>query len=295
MILPLVLLVLLGVDWATGYAIAGYVMRHGVSPYGYAFWQSVGPLLCLFVIQVWRSDFMFNRKVVTYSVGCGLFGIAIPNLLIYIASKYVNSGILTIIANTAPIFTYPMALYLHQEKFKLIRLVMVVLGAFGVLAIVFQPSHFYFLQFVNWGIGLALIIPLCYAFAAVYIARFRPHGGNILSHAFLMLIVSSAVLSPLTFIMHGFYSLHVDDTNSYLIISEILLSAFGYVLLFIIINMVGPVYYTLVNAVAAVTGLLYARLIFSQQISHAAFAGIGLILFAILGLSYTQQKVSAQK
>lgn len=295
MLLPLVLLVLLGVDWATGYAIAGYVMRHGVSPYGYAFWQSVGPLICLFIIQVWRSELIYNRKVIAYSIGCGLFGIAIPNLLIYIASQYVNSGILTIIANTAPIFTYPMALYLQQEKFKPIRLVMVVLGVFGVLAIVFKPSHRYLLQFANWGIGLALIIPLCYAFAAVYIARFRPHGGNILSHAFLMLIVSSAVLSPLTFIMHGFYSLHVGDANSYLIILEILLSAFGYVLLFIIINIVGPVYYTLVNAVAAVTGVLYARLLFSQQISNAAFIGMGLIIFAILGLSYTQQKLSAHK
>ena len=56
MIIPIILLVVLGIDWATGYAIAGYVMRHGVEPNGYALWQSVGPLVCLFIIQLLRRD-----------------------------------------------------------------------------------------------------------------------------------------------------------------------------------------------------------------------------------------------
>ena len=46
----LILLIILGIDWASGYAIAGYCMTHGVNPYAYAFWQSFGPFVLLLLI-----------------------------------------------------------------------------------------------------------------------------------------------------------------------------------------------------------------------------------------------------
>ncbi|MFN7095302.1 MAG: EamA family transporter, partial [Burkholderiales bacterium] len=179
MLIPLFLLVILGVDWASGYAIAGYVMRHGVGPYGYAFWQSIGPLCFLLIIQVVRRDLLPARGSFTYSLGCGLFGLAIPNLLIYISSRYVNSGILTIIANTASIFIYPLAILFRQEQYQLSRLLLVLIGSLGIFLLV-RPLEFSLemaflsLRHSNSWLYLALLIPLCYAFTAVYIARFRP-------------------------------------------------------------------------------------------------------------------------
>ena len=164
MLLSIALLILLGIDWASGYAIAGYVMHHGVPPNGYAFWQSVGPLVCLFVLQLLRRDLSLIRGGIKYALGCGLFGIVIPNLLIYYTARHVDSGVLTLLANTAPLFTYLLALTLHQERFNTLRFLFVVLGFIGILIVVTPlqinlESHLH----SNW-LYVALIIPICYAF-----------------------------------------------------------------------------------------------------------------------------------
>ena len=94
-----------------------------------------------------------------YSALCGVFGIVIPNLLIYLASRYVASGTLTVLANIAPIFTYPLALSFKQEKFNYIRMLMVIVGMVGTIIIVaFNQKNLLDHAMSNW-IYLALLIP----------------------------------------------------------------------------------------------------------------------------------------
>lgn len=293
MLLTLILLLFLGADWASGYAIAGYVMQHGVRPNGYAFWQSSGPFLCLLIIQLIRSDVKPVAGGFKYALGSGLFGIAIPNLLIYYAARTVDSGILTVLANLAPLFTYPLALIFHQEKFNKTRLLLVLLGVFGMVTLVF-PNKIKS-DIVNIWLVLSITIPFCYAFAVVFISRYRPATGDVLNYSLWMLFVSTAVIAPLTLATGEFYSLGLNY-NTFLIILEILLSTVGYVLLFIIINRVGPVFFILVNAVACVCGVLYARLIFNQHISDLSYGAICLIIMAILGMAISyRQKVKHVK
>jgi drug/metabolite transporter (DMT)-like permease len=269
--------------------------RRLVHPCGYAFWQTLGPFGCVFALQLLRNDLSFSPKSYGYALGCGLFGIAIPNLIIYFSVKYINTGILTTLANSSPLFTYIFALAFRQERFTLKRMLFVMLGMIGVLLLVSQKESLLGIKFNNvsfsniWLYG-AILVPLCYAFSAVYIARFRPtKGGNVLNYAWQMLLVSSMVIVPLTLTQHDFYPLKLGDINSYLIILEIVLSSIGYVLLFVLIKRVGPVYYTLVNAIAAVTGVIYAVVLFKQHLLCLSYLAIALIVLAILGLSFTQQ------
>ncbi len=295
MLLPLALIVLLGVDWASGYAIAGYVMQHGVTPYGYAFWQSVGPFICLFIIQIFRKEAFINDGSLIYSILCGIFGIVIPNLLIYLASRYVTSGVLTVLANIAPIFTYPLALVYKQEKWNYLRMLLVVVGTVGTIIIVtVNQQHLLDNSMSNW-LYLALLIPFCYAWTAVFIPRFKPKSGNILSYATNMLLVASICITPLTIHNHQFYSLNLFELNSNLILLEIVLSTIGYVLLFIILNLTGPVYYTLVNAIAVLSGVFYGKIIFKQQFSNLTYLAIILILTAICGLTKTTKIMKVSK
>jgi drug/metabolite transporter (DMT)-like permease len=59
----LILLLLLGVIWGSGYVIARYATLHNVPPLGYSFWQSLGPAVLVSLIS-WgrRLKFNFNRK-----------------------------------------------------------------------------------------------------------------------------------------------------------------------------------------------------------------------------------------
>lgn len=288
------LLLLLGVDWASGYAIAGYCMTHGVSPYGYAFWQSFGPFVILLIIQTIRKDLWINKKGMVYALYCGLFGVVIPNLLIYIAAPKIPSGVLTIVANISPIMTYILALFFGVEKFDIRRMLCVLMGVFGVLLIIFSGNVVIDNAHILW-IIFALLIPLCYAFSAVYISRFDPKSGNSLNYAMWMLLFSTLCISPLTIFMNGYYPLKFADMNSLLIIVEVFLSVIGYVILFIIIRKIGVVYYTLVNAVAVVSGVIYGKIVFGQMINDKIYFGVFMILLAIAGLSYFKQAVFIKK
>lgn len=286
----LILLIILGIDWASGYAIAGYCMTHGVNPYGYGFWQSFGPFVLLLIIQSIRRELWLDKNGMLYALLCGLFGIVIPNLLIYFAARHIPSGLLTILANVSPILTYILAVGFKDESFSLKRAALVLLGLIGVGIIILPNQHGLELDAGNWWLYLALLIPLSYAFSAVYISRFHPGSGNVLSYSLWMLMFSSLCISPLAVINQGYYPLHLNDLPSLLIVVEILLSTLGYGLLFIIIKKVGAVYYTLVNAVAVITGVLYGVLLFGQHFSGLTYVAIAIILLTIVGLTYTQQK-----
>lgn len=286
----LILLIILGIDWASGYAIAGYCMTHGVNPYGYGFWQSFGPFVLLLIIQSIRRELWLDKNGMLYALLCGLFGIVIPNLLIYFAARHIPSGLLTVLANASPILTYILAVGFKDEAFSFKRVALVLLGLIGVGIIILPNQHGLELDAGNWWLYLALLIPLSYAFSAVYISRFHPGSGNVLSYSLWMLMFSSLCISPLAVINQGYYPLRLNDLPSLLIVVEILLSTLGYGLLFIIIKKVGAVYYTLVNAVAVITGVLYGVLLFGQHFSSLTYVAIAIILLTIVGLTYTQQK-----
>ena len=290
MIVSVLLLIILGVTWASGYAIAGYAMNHGVSPYGYALWQSFGPFVCLFVLQLLRRDIRISKQGFVYALICAVTAIVIPNLLIYFAAKYLASGILTVLANVAPIFTYPLAIIFGQEHFKLSRFMCILLGLVGILLVILPASQHLFINFSSMWLYLALLIPLGYALGAVFIARFRPETGNVLNYSMWMLLISTLLLSPLTLVQSEFYPLMLNDLNSWLILLEIILSAFGYVLLFLLIKRVGPVYYTLVNAIAALTGVIYGVFLFKQVFTNTIYLAVLVIVVAIIGLTYTNKE-----
>lgn len=287
--MALVLLVVLGIDWATGYAIAGYCMTHGVKPYGYAFWQSFGPFLLLLIIQVFRKDLWLDKQGMIYALLCALAGIVFPNLLIYYAVSKIPSGLLTVIANLSPVFTCILAWSLKAEKFSLIKFVWVLLGLFGVAIIIMPSGRLITVDLGSVWVYIALLIPFSYAFSAVYIAKFHPGNGSVLCYAMWMLLFSSLIISPLTVINQGYYELIIHDLNSLLILCEILLSTLGYVLLFIIINKIGAVSYTLVNAVAAVSGVIYG-IVLGQHLQGIVYFAVFLIILAIAGLIYTQKR-----
>lgn len=265
-------------------------MAHGVNPYGYAFWQSFGPFLLLLITQLIRQDLWFDRSVIKYAFLAGIFGIALPNQLIYFTIKHVPSGLLTVIANLVPIFIYPLALLFKDEKFKLKRIILVIVGMIGVCLVIIPNQHHLSIDLGASWIYFALLIPLSYAFSAVYISRFCPKDGNVLSYSLWMLMFSTLCISPLTIIRHGYYPLHIGDQISNLIILEIILSTCGYILLFIILQRVRSVYYSLVNGIAALTGIFYGYFIFNQQLSFYVYIGIFVILFTIFGLTYTQNR-----
>jgi drug/metabolite transporter (DMT)-like permease len=288
--ISLILLILLGVIWGTGYSIARYATLSGVPPLGYSFWQSLGPAILIGLLaNTGKSRLKLSASHLRYYFICGLFGIVIPNTNMYLAAPHLPAGLLAVIVNTVPIVAYPLALLTKLESFSLTRLMGVLCAVAGLMLIVVPAASLPSPTMTPWVLS-ALITPFSFAACAVYISLYRPERGDSLPLAAGTLIASSLLLFLPVICTHNFYIPHVPPTVPDLVILlEIILSSIGYVLLFQLIKMAGPVYYSMVNAVVALTGLFWGYLIFSEKLNLWTGTAVALILFALFLVTKRQE------
>jgi drug/metabolite transporter (DMT)-like permease len=286
--ISLALLVLLGFIWGSGYSIARYCVTHGVAPMGYSFWQSLGPALFLLLIASFRAPKLpLSMPYLRYYLVCGILGIAFPNTLMYFAASHIPAGMLAVLVNTVPIFTYPLAMMAGAEKFKAIRLIGLMVGIMGIMLIVW-PHESVSSGPIPWTL-LVLLTPLSFAACAVF-AHFRPVPSDSLSLSAGMMMVSTLLLAPLVIHFNEFHALSWPFTLvDWLIILEIVLSSIGYVIFFALIKRAGPVYYSLVGGVVSITGLFWAYVAFDERLSLILGLAVVLILVAIAVLSLNRK------
>lgn len=287
--LPLCLLLLLGFIWGTGYTFARFATTHGVSPLGYSFWQSLGPALFLGLLS--RNKFSFSNltKHWRYFLIASLTGIVLPNTNMYFAAPHLPAGLLAVIVNTVPIFAYPLALIAKREVFTGLRIGGVGLALVGVMLIIAPHTNLPSPSAMLWTL-LALFTPLSFAFCSVYISRYSPTNSDSASLAAGTLIFSSLFLMPIVVTSGNFYSLHLPLTSPDIaIVLEILFSSLGYILFFKLIKIAGPVYYSLVAGMVALTGLFWGYVVFHEHMTTLENAGVIFILLALFLVNKPQQ------
>ncbi len=289
-------IVLLGINWATGYVIAGYCVSHGMTPINYAFWQSFGPFIILFGFAlIYRKKISYEGAACKFYLFCAIFGTLVPSLLIYYAAQYVNTAILTLLANLAPLFTYLLAVFFRGERFRWLRFGFVILGLIGVGMIMLASNGRDL--FLNWQaevhhiwLYLLLLVPLSYAVVVVYIDRFPSGQISYTAKALGMLFFASIGLLPLA-LSDGIYILDIHDIKTQLLLLEIAISVFDSLLVFFIINSAGVVYYTMVNAITSLAGVVYGCIIYHRSYSMVVYYALGIVIVSIIGINLTQQRL----
>lgn len=281
-ILPFFLLLALGFIWGSGYSLARYATTHGVNPLGYAFWQSLGPAcLVLFFTQVFGEGLPLSWKHIRFYFICGLIGIALPNTNMYFAAAKLPAGLLAVIVNTAPVMTYFFAFILRQERFSYLRFCGILLGVAGIMALTIPKTVLPEPGLALW-IFIGLVTPLCFAVCAIYASLWRPQQSDSLALSAGMMICSALLLFPLVHVTKSFYPLWPPFApRDWVILLEILLSSLGYVIFFQLLKIAGPVYYSLVGGVVALTGLFWGWAIFGEKLNGWSTVAVILVLLAI--------------
>lgn len=248
---------------------------------GYAFWQSLGPaILVTFMVYATKSRLDFSWSHLRFYFICGLIGIAVPNTNMYFAAAHLPAGLLAVIVNTVPIITYVLAFALGLERFYYVRFLGVLLAVVGIMVMVLPKASLPSPTLVPW-VLLTLITPLCFAIAVVYAAKYRPAEDS-LALAAGMMIFSALLLAPFVFTTKSFYPLWPPFAlRDWVILLEIVLSSLGYVLFFQLLKIAGPVYYSLIGGVIALTGLFWGWLIFGETLNLGISLAIIMIFIAI--------------
>ena len=289
----LLILMLLGFIWGTGYSIARFAMTNGVPPLGYSFWQSVGPAIVIGFIVLLRKNTHKTSFIPAwrYYLISGLTGIVIPNTVMYFSAVHLPAGILAMIVNTVPVIAYPLALFVGIESFHWQRLSGVLFAFTGLMFIIFPESSLPSPDLIPW-VLLTLITPFSFAICSIYIARYRPKQSDALTLASGMLMTSSLILIPLVFLTNNFYTFHVPLTlPDWIIIFEIALSSIGYLLFFQLIKIAGPVYYSLVDTIVVLTGVFWGYILFHEKLNQWTVTAIVFIILALLMVTQQQRKI----
>ena len=287
---PVTLLIMLGVMWGSGFALARFAVTHGVSPVGYAFWQTAGPAVLLFLFLVTKKaklSLLWQHK--GYFLLLGLIAIAIPNTNMYFISPHVSAGMLSVVINTSPIFILLLALFFREEKWSLQRVIAIMVLTAGLLLLTLPKSLVLHQSggFSIW-ILLALVSPLFFAVSAVLISKLsRPIPVDV--QACGMMFSATLWLIPLLIASNGFYF----PTGHWLardnaIIAEIILSSLGYLVFFELLLAAGAVYYSFVSGVVAMMGVIWGMVFFQERFTFVQLLSMVLIVSATTLVAYSQ-------
>ncbi len=281
-----VLLIVLGLIWGSGYSLARYATTHGVSSMGYAFWQSLGPAvftLCWCLLR--KVKFPRDSQHLRYYLICGLLGIAFPNTNMYFAAPHLPAGLLAVVVNTVPVMTYVLAWLFREESLFSLRCVGVVSCFVGIMVLLLSGTSIAGHYTTRWVLQ-ALLSPLSFAITAIYSTRVRPRQTSSLVLSSGMLIASTVFLVPIVLLSGQFYSLlppwHMADGA---VVLEMILSSLGYVVFFQLLKVSGPVYYSLVGGIVAITGLFWGWLLFAEYLSLWSSWAVVLIILGVLLVS----------
>ncbi|MBR72625.1 MAG: hypothetical protein CMM30_06775 [Rhodospirillaceae bacterium] len=267
--LPLFMLLITGVAYGLVYALVGIGVNGGIPPLAFAFWMSLGAGLILLIFCLHGSNFpgmKFSHLRSYFATGISGFGV--PYVAVTIATlEGVPVGITSMLVALAPILTYLGAVVFRLDGFSLIKSFGFIVGVAGVLLIVIPEASLPSPDLVGW-VLLVLLAPFGYATSALAAALLPPPKSNAIQFSTGFFLAASCFLF---IFMAGngdwwWFSGHMSDADWALIMCAPL-QALGIYLFLEIIRIMGPVFFTSVNFITPVTGILWGIAFFGEKLS----------------------------
>ena len=280
--LPLAFLLLLGTLWGASFSISKIAIQAGVTPLGYAFWQSFGPAAVLIVIGFLRGlRLPLTRRHLIYYFVAGQLGLSIPNVTFYFVIEHIPAGLMAVVVTFSPVITYLLALVIGMEAFRPRRGLGVALGLSGALLLVLPETSLPAPSMISW-VLLAFLTPTFYALNSIYSARARPSEGHSLSLAAGMLAGAAVVQTPIVLLRGDFYLPSLPfGVADVALLAQVALSSLAYVLFLEILRLAGPVFFSQVGYIVTLTGLLWGAFFFDERHSHWIYLATLLIVIGV--------------
>jgi drug/metabolite transporter (DMT)-like permease len=205
----------------------------------------------------------------------GLINTAIPFLLISWSETRIDSGLAAILQAAVPIFTAMLAVRFGAERVTGWRLVGVLVGMVGVALLIGSP-----------GAGAGLLAPLAVVVAALAYAS----GATFASHMLvglrpLVVAAGSTVAATLLVTPFGVATLPGSvpgwKTWGSVVVLGLLGTGVAYIILFALIQSVGPSRTVLITYLIPGVALAYGIALLGEPARAISFVGLALILVGV--------------
>ena len=192
-------LLVIGAAWGISAPLIKIAVGAGHRPVAIVFWQSLLATLVLGVALAARGKLWSMprdaRHLGLYAV-VGLCGMALPSWASYSATRFLPSGVVSIIISLVPVFALPLALALGTERFVPRRLLGVALGALAMALLIGPEASLPAPGLWIW-VPVAALAPFFYAIEGAYVygASARRAGPfQMLWAGYVVSILTSGVL-----------------------------------------------------------------------------------------------------
>ena len=241
-------------------------------------------ILLLFQNKLFKFTF---KKSLFFSVA-GMFAYIIPLSVEFIVAPKIEAGILTLIVSAVPVFTL-IVIWIFRLLNVTIKLVIGTLSGLAGLLILFYGNN------DNTSVSIwtvyALIIPLSYAFDAIFMEKFWPRNLDSTQVAFGE-STASLIFVILLSIFYG--NKYYDHFQWFTIPSFWILAFVTFIevwLFFYILNKVGAVFVNLSSYLVMPAGFLWGFLIFGETFTSIKFISTLLICISIFMIGNQQYRI----
>lgn len=281
-------LALMGAGWGLTQPLSKIAVSGGYRHFGLVFWQlAIGAaLLAAFrsIGRDWRPCLPRLRRdgpALRVYVVIALIGTVLPNSASYEAIRHLPSGLVSILLSLVPIFAFPIALILRNERFEPIRLVGLFLGLIGVLMIVAPEASLPERAMIAF-VPLALIAPFFYGLEGNVVARWGTAGLSPVDVLYGASVVGALIALPLALVTGQFINpLPPWGPSDFAILGAAFIHVIVYTAYVWMVGVAGPIFAVQVSYLVTGFGVLWAMLILGETYSGWIWAAMGVILAGV--------------
>ena len=169
---PMFALLIMGAGWGITSPLSKIAVSTGHQPLGLVFWQMlIGAVLLGAIVFVRGGRLALGRRQITLYLAIAFLGTILPNAASYRAAAHLPAGVMSIVIAMVPMFAFPIALALGQDRFSIARVVGLGLGLGGVALLVGPEASLPDRAMVAF-IPLALIAPFFYGLEGNFVGKF---------------------------------------------------------------------------------------------------------------------------
>ena len=264
------LLFLTGVLYGLSYSLTGVSIANGVPFTSFVLWMGMGgaAVSLLLALINGKPPPLSRAHISSYAVA-GISGYGVPFLTVgFVSGKGVPAGIISMLVVLSPILTYVGAVVFRLERIWWPRVLGFAVGIVGVALLVVPETSLPSRDLVPW-ILLALLLPLGYTTTSLATAIMRPPATDSLHFAFGFFFFGSLPILAAVAATDGWWWFEGPmDAGDWALITAIFVQALGIYLFVELIRFLGPVFFSTVNFIVALSGIGWGILFFSESHSH---------------------------
>ena len=263
---PFLVLLAMGAGWGMTIPLTKIAVSTGYQHFGLIFWQLAICSVLLGVVQTLRGRW---PKVTPANLRLfliiALVGTILPNSASYTAAIYLPGGVLSILISTVPMFAFPIALMMGNDRFQLRRLGGLVLGFIGVLILIGPEARLSESATIGF-ILLGLVAPLFYGFEGNYVAKYGTQGLDPVETLFGACILGVILIFPTTLASGQWIDLRQPwSAPDYALFVSSLLHVFVYTTYVWLVGRVGSVFASQVSYAVTLFAVFWSIILLGER------------------------------